>query len=139
MALASTYPAASQSSITTLLDLTHYRWAGLPVGLRLLLGWRSEIQGDHTIVFDFNIRWTWSWHGGHGRSDLLMVKELSRKTIPHTIPLLMSIDETFDVGVDTRTAVNNDYQLPFRFTGTINKLTFNLRPSQLTSMRSENR
>jgi len=35
--------------------------------------------------------------------------------IPHTIPFTMSIDETFDVGSDTRTAVNDDYKLPFRF------------------------
>jgi hypothetical protein len=41
-------------------------------------------------------------------------------------------DETFDVGVDTRTPVNDkDYQVPFRFTGKINKLTFNLAPAQL--------
>jgi arylsulfatase len=44
----------------------------------------------------------------------------------------MSVDETFDVGIDTRTPVNNDYQVPFRFTGTIDKLTFNLGPEQLT-------
>jgi arylsulfatase len=44
----------------------------------------------------------------------------------------MSIDETFDVGSDTRTAVNDDYKLPFRFTGSIDKLTFNLGPEQLT-------
>jgi hypothetical protein len=43
----------------------------------------------------------------------------------------MSIDETFDVGSDTRTGVNDDYKLPFRFTGTIDKLTFNLGPEQL--------
>ncbi len=43
-------------------------------------------------------------------------------------------DETFDVGVDTRTGVNdNDYQVPFAFTGTIDKLTFKLGPSQLTA------
>ena len=45
----------------------------------------------------------------------------------------MSIDETFDIGSD-RTAVNNDYQLPFKFTGTIDKLTFNLGPEQLTEV-----
>ena len=55
-------------------------------------------------------------------------KELARKTIPHTIPMLMSIDETFDVGIDTRTAVDDSYKLPFRFTGTIDKLTFKLGP-----------
>jgi hypothetical protein len=58
---------------------------------------------------------------------------LARKTIPHTIPLLMSIDETFDIGVDTRTPVDDSYSVPFRFTGTINKLTFNLGPEQLTA------
>ena len=43
-------------------------------------------------------------------------------------------DETFDVGVDTRTSVNDkDYQVPFAFNGRINKLTVNLGPSQLTA------
>ena len=43
-------------------------------------------------------------------------------------------DETFDVGVDTRTGVNdNDYQVPFAFNGTIDKLTFKLGPTQLTA------
>jgi hypothetical protein len=37
----------------------------------------------------------------------------------------MSVDETFDVGADTRTPV------PFRFTGAIDKLTFDLGPSQI--------
>jgi hypothetical protein len=59
-------------------------------------------------------------------------KELETKTIKHTIPLLMSIDETFDVGLDTRTGVDNSYELPFKFTGTIDKLTFELGPSQLS-------
>jgi len=60
-------------------------------------------------------------------------KEYARKTIPHTIPLLMTVDESFDIGADTRTAVDDSYQLPFNFTGTIDKLTFNLEPSQLTT------
>ena len=46
----------------------------------------------------------------------------------------MAIDETFDIGVDTRTGVDDqDYQVPFRFTGTIDKLTFKLGPSQMTA------
>jgi hypothetical protein len=53
--------------------------------------------------------------------------------IPHTIAFLMVADETFDVGIDTRTAVNDkDYQVPFRFNGKINKLTFDLGPIQLS-------
>jgi hypothetical protein len=35
-------------------------------------------------------------------------------------------DETFDIGLDK---VNDqDYQVPFKFTGKINKLTFKLEP-----------
>jgi hypothetical protein len=59
-------------------------------------------------------------------------KEAGRKTIAHMMPLLRRIDETFDIGVDTRTAVDFSYDLPFRFNGTIDKLTYNLGPSQLT-------
>jgi arylsulfatase len=44
----------------------------------------------------------------------------------------MSIDETFDVGLDTGTGVDESYKLPFKFTGTIDKLTFKLGPSQLS-------
>ncbi len=44
----------------------------------------------------------------------------------------MSIDETFDIGSVTRTAVDDSYKLPFRFTGTINKLTHKLGPDQMT-------
>ena len=53
-------------------------------------------------------------------------KEVDRKTMEHTIPFLMPIDETFDVGIDTRTPVDFTYDVPFRFTGTIDKLTFKL-------------
>ena len=33
-------------------------------------------------------------------------KEFAKKTIPHTIPMLMAIDESFDIGSDTRTGVD---------------------------------
>jgi arylsulfatase len=61
-------------------------------------------------------------------------KEVARKTIPHTVPALFTIDESFDVGVDTRTGVDDkDYQPPFHFTGKLDKLTFDLQPQQLTA------
>ena len=53
--------------------------------------------------------------------------------MPHSIPLIMSIDETLDIGIDTRTAVDDSYELPFRFNGTINKVTYKLGPEQLTA------
>jgi hypothetical protein len=50
----------------------------------------------------------------------------------------MCIDETFDIGVDTCTAVDFSYDLPFRFNGTIDKLTYNLGPSQLSAEEQRN-
>jgi hypothetical protein len=58
---------------------------------------------------------------------------LTGEAARHTIPFLMSIDESFDIGSDTRTAVDDSYELPFHFTGTIDKLTFDLGQSQLTA------
>jgi hypothetical protein len=43
-------------------------------------------------------------------------------------------DETFDVGIDARTGVNDkDYKVPFAFNGKIDQLTVMLGPPQLTS------
>ena len=40
----------------------------------------------------------------------------------------MTIDETFDVGVDTRTPVDDkDYKVPFRFTGKLDKVDLQAR------------
>jgi arylsulfatase A-like enzyme len=112
-----------------LLDLKHYRWEGGPLGRGLLAD--ALKPGKHTIVFDFKYDGPGPGKGGEGVFTV-DGNEIARKKMDHTIPLLMSIDETFDVGSDTRTAVNDDYKLPFRFTGTIDKLTFNLGPEQLT-------
>jgi hypothetical protein len=55
------------------------------------------------------------------------------KKQPKSIAFLQVSDETFDIGIDTRTGVNDkDYQVPFAFNGTIDKLTFNLGPMQLS-------
>jgi hypothetical protein len=105
-----------------LLDLERFRWEGQ----------QALAPGKHTIVFDFTYDGPGFAKGGTG---VLKVddKEVANKKIPHTIPFLMTIDETFDVGVDTRTPVDDhDYQLPFRFTGKIAKLTYKLGPTQLT-------
>jgi arylsulfatase A-like enzyme len=115
--------------VYNLLDLERYRWEG-GVGGADWLG-KSLKRGKHTIAFDFKYAGPGPGKGGTG---VLSVdgRELARKTIEHTIPLLMTIDETFDVGVDTRSPVDDSYKVPFRFNGTINKLTFKLGPEQLS-------
>ena len=120
--------------VYNMLDLKRYRWEG-GVGGADWLG-DSLKPGKHTIVFDFKYDGPGSGKGGTG---VLSVdgKELSRQKIEHSIPFLMAIDETFDIGSDTRTAVDDSYKLPFRFTGKIDKLTFKLGPEQLTAEERE--
>ena len=116
--------------VYNLLDLERFRWEG-GVGAADWLG-DSLTPGKHTIVFDFKYDGPGPAKGGTG---VLSVdgKELARKKVEHTIPFLMSIDESFDIGSDTRTGVDDSYKLPFVFTGTIDKLTFKLGPSQLSA------
>jgi arylsulfatase A-like enzyme len=106
-----------------LLAVERFRWEGQ----------EALTPGKHTIVFDFKYDGPGMAKGGTG---VLSVdgKEVSRKAIPHTIPALMTIDESFDVGVDTRTGVDdNDYQPPFRFTGKLVKLTVTLKPQVMSA------
>ena len=103
--------------------------------LLLLPRWAGEQPlpaGKHTIVFDFKYDGPGVAKGGTG---VLKVngEQVAALTLPKTIPFVMPADETFDVGVDTRTGVNDqDYQVPFRFNGKINRVTFNLGKIQLT-------
>jgi arylsulfatase len=105
-----------------LLALERFKWEG-PQALT---------PGKHTIVFNFKYDDPGMAKGGTGVMSV-DGKEVARKTIPHTVPALFTIDESFDVGVDTRTSVDEkDYQVPFRFTGKLDKLTIKLEPPQLT-------
>jgi hypothetical protein len=100
-----------------LVDMARFRWEA-PQALT---------AGKHTIVFDFKSDGPGFGKGGTG---VLKVDgtEVANQKIPHTIPIIMPWDETFDVGVDTRTGVDDeDYQVPFRFTGEIAKLTVALQ------------
>ena len=58
---------------------------------------------------------------------------VSTQTMDRTIPLILPWDETFDIGSDTGTPVDDqDYQVPFKFTGKIDKLTIAVAPPVLT-------
>jgi len=60
-------------------------------------------------------------------------KEVSTQKLERTSPLILPIDETFDIGADTGTPVDDhDYQVPFKFTGKIIKLTIALDRPTLT-------
>ena len=102
-----------------LLDLKRTMWEGPELG-----------AGKHTIVFDFKCDGPGLGKGGTG---VLSVdgKEVAKKSMENTIPVTFPEDETFDVGLDTRSGVamvEYRYDPPFKFTGKIDKLTFKLEP-----------
>jgi arylsulfatase A-like enzyme len=108
--------------VYNMLDLKRYRWEGQEV----------LSPGKHTITFDFQYDGPGFGKGGTG---VLRVdnNEVAKQTIPHTIPFIVTVEETFDVGLDTRTGVDDrDYKPPFRFNGKLDKVTFNLGPVALS-------
>ena len=65
-------------------------------------------------------------------------KEVAKNSMEHPTPVTFPEDETFDIGQDTRTGVamvEYRYDVPFKFTGKINKLTFELEPGQRSNSR----
>jgi arylsulfatase A-like enzyme len=105
-----------------MLILAQYRWEGTDV----------LTPGKHTIGFDY----TYDGPGiAKGGSGVLKVdgKVVATGKQANSIAFLQVADETFDVGIDTRTGVNDkDYQVPFAFDGKIDRLTVNLGPMQLS-------
>ena len=99
--------------------------------------------GKHTIEFDFKYdglgagTLAFNNMSGIGRSGTGVLKvdgkEVATQKMEHTIPLILQWDETFDIGSDTGTPVDDkDYQVPFTLTGKLNKLTLKLDRPQLT-------
>jgi len=102
-----------------LLDLKRTMWEGPTLG-----------AGKHTIVFAFTSDGPELGKGGTG---VLSVdgREVARNSMENTTPITFPEDESFDVGQDTRSGVamlEYRYDVPFVFTGKIDKLTFNLAP-----------
>jgi arylsulfatase len=107
-----------------LLDLKRTAWAGPELG-----------AGKHTIVFDFKSDGPGLGKGGTG---VLSVdgKEVARNSVEHTTPVTFPEDETFDIGQDTRSGVallEYRYDVPFKFTGKIDRLIFKLAPQPGTA------
>jgi arylsulfatase len=79
--------------------------------------------GKHTLRFD------WSYDGpglGKGGTGSLAVNGtiVDEHPMPKSLPIAIAWDETFDVGLDSGTSVDDkDYQIPFPFTGKLERLT----------------
>jgi arylsulfatase A-like enzyme len=90
--------------------------------------------GKHTVRFDFKYDGGGIGKGGTG-TLLVDGQQVAQGRIERTVRIRFSLDETFDVGEDTGTAVIDDYaeQLPYKFTGTLAKLTVDLAPQSLSA------
>jgi arylsulfatase len=119
--------------VWNLLDLKRVRWEGPEV----------LSPGKHTLEFDFKYdglgMGTLAFNStsgiGRGATGVLKVdgKAAATQKMEQTIPLILQWDENFDVGADTLTGVDDrDYQPPFAFNGTINKLTITIDRPKLT-------
>jgi arylsulfatase A-like enzyme len=117
-----------------LVDLKRVRWEGPDV----------LTPGHHTIEFEFKYdglglgTLEFNNISGIGRSGtgVLTVdgKEVARQAMDKTLPLILQWDENFDIGADTGTPVDDaDYQVPFKFTGKLEKLTLTIDRPQLTA------
>jgi arylsulfatase len=116
-----------------LVDLKRVRWDG-PEALS---------PGKHTLEFDFKYdglgMGTLAFNNmsgiGRGGTGVLKVdgKEAATQQMERTLPLILQWDENFDVGADTGTPVDDqDYQVPFAFTGKLDKLTLTIDRPKLT-------
>lgn len=114
-----------------LLDLERVRWESS----------ETLTAGKHTVEFEFTYdglgMGTFAYNNlsGVGKAGEGVIridgKEVARKKMEKTIPITLAWDESQDIGSDTLTGVNDaDYQVPFTFNGTIEKITLDIeRPT----------
>ena len=116
-----------------LVDLKRIRWEGPEL-----------TPGKHTLEFDFTYdglgmgTLAYASMSGIGRSGSGVLKidgkAVATNKMERTLPLIMQWDENLDVGSDTGTPVDDaDYQVPFAFTGKIDKITLTIDRPQLSA------
>jgi arylsulfatase A-like enzyme len=123
-----------------LVDLKRVKWEGPEV----------LAPSKHTLEFDFKYdglgvgTLAFNNMSGVGRSGTGTLKvdgqAVQTITMPHTLPMILQWDESFDIGSDTLTGVNDaDYKPPFPLTAKLNKLTIKvdrptLSPDDITKL-----
>jgi arylsulfatase len=116
-----------------LVDLERVKWQGAD----------ALTPGPHTIEYEFKYdgigagTLAFNNFSGLGRpaTGTLKVdgKAVDQKTMPKTLPMILQWDESFDIGSDTLTGVNDaDYKPPFPLTAKFKKLTIKVDRPQLS-------
>jgi len=116
-----------------LVDLKRMKWEGK----------EALAPGKHTVEFDFAYEGLgvgtleYNNMSGLGRPGTGTLKvdgvEVDSQHMDHTIPIILQWDESFDIGSDTLTGVNDaDYLPPFPLTAKLDKLTIKVDRPQLS-------
>ncbi len=116
-----------------LVDLERMKWEGAD----------ALAPGRHTVEFEFRYdglgagTLAFNDFSGVGRPGVGTLKVdgkvVDTKPMPKTLPMILQWDESFDIGSDTLTGVNDaDYKPPFALTAKLNKLTVRLDRPQLS-------
>ena len=116
-----------------LVDLKRVRWEGL----------EALTSGKHTLEFDFKYdglglgTLAFNNMSGLGRPGTGTLKAdgkvVATQSMSHTLPMILQWDESFDIGSDTLTGVNDaDYKPPFALTAKLNKLTIKVDRPKLS-------
>jgi len=115
-----------------LVDLKRVRWEG-----------PALTPGKHVLEFDFKydglgmgtLAYASMSGIGRGGTGVLKVdgKVVATQKMERTLPFILEWDENLDVGADTGTPVADaDYQVPFAFTGTIERINLTIDRPQLS-------
>jgi arylsulfatase len=121
-----------------MLDLARPKWES-PDALK---------PGRHTIEFDFDYdglgvgTMAYNDFSGIGKSGTGTLKVdgkvVKTMKMDKTIPIILQWDESFDIGSDTITGINDaDYHPPFPLTANLNKLTIKIDRPQLSPAEIE--
>jgi arylsulfatase len=104
----------------------HYNFAN--VGHYEIDAPQALSPGTHTVLFDFKYDGGGIGKGGVG-TLFVDGKQVAQGRIDHTVAVRFTMSvETFDIGEDTGTPVNLKYDVPFKFTGSIDSVTIDLKP-----------
>jgi arylsulfatase len=116
-----------------LIDLKRIKWEGQ----------EALSPGRHVVEFEFKYEGAgigtlaFNNMSGLGRpgTGVLKVdgKEVAKQRMERTLPMILQWDESFDVGSDTLTGVNDeDYKPPFPLTAKLNELTIKVDRPKLS-------
>jgi arylsulfatase len=108
------------------------------VGVRrfTVAGKEKLTPGQHVILVDFKYD-----GGGIGKGGAVTISvddtPVAEGRVERTYAFRVSLDETLDLGEDTGTPVSEDYRVPFKFSGKLNRVLIRLSDSPLSAEDEE--